>query len=228
MATTITDRGTAQRASGTADITVSSFTAAANTLLVVSIGGTDSSGTPSVSGHGTWTAIGSPETAANGGTGWLFGTIIGGSGSTDTVTVSWSTSAAMACGVAEFGGDVDTSSTVANAVAQTVQDNGISTGPSLSFSTSPSAMTYVSWFVENWDVDTVENTLLHDINYSYSQHDIQTAYDSAGDQTPSATMTVSTYWSGIAIEINESAGGAANPKNPMGHPLTGPFGGPIG
>lgn len=201
------DRGEGSRADGVADVTVPSFPAAANSYLVLDVHATVSSGTPSISGHGTWTQVGSDEVADNGGTLRRYGCVVGPGGSTAAVTVTNVYTCAMAAAVSEFTG-VNINSGNVSAIAQVTQASSTTATPELTFANTPTNVTYGSWGVENWDIaslDTSNSTAVHDINYSYSQNDLWTFYNSSGAKQHTANMTIPTYWSGIAIELAESS-----------------------
>ena len=109
----------------------------------------------------------------------------------------------MSCCVSEFTG-VDVSSTVANAVTQF--KSGLGTGnPLLTLDSVPTNLTYTSWFQENWHWVSAEGTQVHLVDDGTTE--VLTAYDAAGDQTPTATLQsdLAHFWTAVSVELKESS-----------------------
>ena len=223
-------RGSAQAVGSPTTLTVASFTSPADELMVAAVFmyGTGSAVPSSITGHdggNSWVQIGTVEQVST-----AFSVSIWAShssGATETVVVNLS-GAATACVMVNSKDGADVSGTVANSFVDVEGGNGYGTTQSPTSNLTGTSTTMGFWGTDSSSTTTVESTELDSFLYSYDSRYVASDFNASGDSTPTATTAGSVNWGCQCCEIK--AAGAPPPgraKNPFGHPLYGPFRGPI-
>lgn len=197
------DKGSASRNGGTSDITVSSFTPAADAFMVAQVFNSGGGDPDSLTGHdagSSWTKIATSRTTANGGTLSLWGAHSGSSPSASTLVVVDSTSGALGVNIAEVP-DIDVSGTVANSILDNQGNSGYGTSESTPALSATSDLTMGFFAVKGNQSPTPDSTELQSTSYGYGDANIVNDYNETGDTTHTASTVSSRYWAAIAISF---------------------------
>ncbi len=204
-------RGSASRDSGTSNVSVASFTPAADAMLVAWV---TSNGDPdSISGHddgNTWAKIATNQSHGSGAVVSVWGCHVGGSPSAGAVTVANSTDTVLSLIVAEIP-DIDVSGTVANSILDNDGNTGTSTTASTPALSATSDLTMGYYINTNSNPWTVENTSLISTSW-YIANYIRESVDYAenGDTTHTATQGSSEQWAAVALSFRLDTGGGTD------------------
>jgi len=198
-----------ERGLNTSDVVISSFSTVADELLILSvtISGTGSQIPDSITGHdgsSPWVQIGSTEQASVRHSQSLWA--CHSSGSTDTLTISYSTSSVMACDLARITG-ADVSGTVANSFHDFESNNGYGTSCSAAALTgSDTSLGFYSVFGNRTLIP--ENTELLNYKYSYNQRSHAVDYGNTAAFNCGSNATTTSVGGGcVAIELLEASAG---------------------
>lgn len=223
------DRGSASRGFTTSDISVSAFTPSANSLIIAIVQLDSVTSDPdSITGHtgGTaWTKIGSSE-SRNSRTTSVWASHAGASPSSEAVTVASSVSTTMGVKVAEITTGT-TAQAIANFVDQSDSTNNGGTSASLTL-TGADTLTVGFWGCDNATITPDDTAIGSELSYRYGNSRVHMDYNASGNAAPGCSFSASINYRVHAVEFSEPAAGGSTPKNPLGHPIIGPFGGPIG
>ena len=193
----------ANRGAVATDVVVPSFSATADDVLFAHVSTSSSTISSTPTGHGTWSQVGSSETAPNSSGLHLFACVVSSTGSA-AVTVARATSGVMAVQIYKVPG-LDVTSGVSSSYSQVKQANFTASTFTVTFDAPVTETTMGFYGGINTQVLTAENTELDQGWYQYQLRGMA-AYNAAGDDTPSATCSFS-YGSMIAIELVEAASG---------------------
>lgn len=217
-----------KRDGGTSNITIPSFTSAADELILcaVSISGGGSQVPDSLTGHDgktAWGLVGSTEQSPSS----RFSISLyaaHSSGETGTLVVAYSTTSGMQASMVRVTG-ADVSGTLANSFDAHTSANGY--GTTLSAASLTGASLTIGFFGVHTSIAlTVEGTEITNQAWFYNDKRTATDYDAAGDATPTASVASNRPWACQTVEI-KAAGAAANPKGVFGMPLFRPLRGPL-
>lgn len=116
MTINVTSRGSAGANASSADLTIGPFTPAAGSVLMAAIQAQEAASAISLSGHGTWTEVIAAQWAGSALRHTrIFACVVGGSPSSDSVTISTGYAWRKEAEIFELTGDVDNTGTPADA-----------------------------------------------------------------------------------------------------------------